>query len=83
MSNKFKAVVGLSYPDATSRKLIPKGGVSKLSLEEQSKIKYKNVAAGKTVDDLPESAIKWLLKDGLIVEADGTTLTTKKKGARR
>jgi hypothetical protein len=71
----FKTLVGLSYPNAASLKLIPKGGVSKLSPEEQSKIKYKNVAAGKIVDDLPDSAIKWLLKDELIVEA--------KKGAKK
>ena len=79
MAEKFKALVGLSYPDAISRKLIPKGGVSKLSPEEQGKIKYKYVAAGKSVDDLPDSAVKWLLKDGLIVEAN----ETKKKGAKK
>ena len=81
MGQKYKAIVGLSYPDAASLKLIPKGGVSKLSPEEKSKIKYKNVKAGKVVDDIPDGSIKWLLKDGAIVAANETV--ANKKGAKK
>ena len=81
MGQKYKAIVGLSYPDAVSAKRIPKGGVSKLSLGEQAKIKYKNVPAGKIVDDIPEGSIKWLLKDGLIISANESVV--KKKGAKK
>ena len=70
----YRALVGLTYPDAASLKLIPKGGVIKLSPEQASKLKYKNAAAGKTCDDIPEDAVGWLLRDGLIAEIE------KKKG---
>tara|TARA_R110000824_G_scaffold167181_1_gene343946 strand:- start:5673 stop:5918 length:246 start_codon:yes stop_codon:yes gene_type:complete len=76
----YKALVGLTYPDAVSFKLIPKGGLSKMKPEQLSKVKYKNAAAGKIVDDLPEGAVKWLLKDGLITEV---SQTVKKKVTRK
>jgi len=66
---KYEALVGLEYPDKRSQETIKKaGGVPKMTAEQRAKLKTKTVKAGSFCDDVPESAVKLLLKQGSIRE---------------
>lgn len=66
---RFKAVVGLEYPDEKSQAVIKSaGGMSKLTEAQRAKLKTKKVKAGGFCDDVPPSSLKVLLKQGSVVE---------------
>jgi hypothetical protein len=68
---RLRAVVGMSYPDAASLKIVEKaGGLSKLTDDQLKKVKIINVKAGGFCDDIPEKSRKNFLKCGYIREVD-------------
>ena len=81
---RLKAVVGVSYPDAASLKIVQKaGGLSKLSEEQRAKVKIKNVKAGGFCDDIPESSREGFLKLGYIKEVESKVSAPNFAGARK
>lgn len=67
MSDRYRAVVELTYPTPGSLKaVLAAGGVTKMTPAQRDKITLKRVKAGAYADDIPEKSIKWLLKEGLI-----------------
>lgn len=66
---RLKAIVGISYPDASSLKIVQKaGGLSKLTDEQRAKVKIRNIKAGGFCDDLPETSLRSFLKLGYVKE---------------
>ena len=81
---RLKAIVGISYPDSASLKIVQKaGGLSKLSDEQRAKVKIKNVKAGGFCDDIPEDSRKNFLKLGYIREVESKTSASKSDGSRK
>jgi hypothetical protein len=67
MADRYRAVVGLSYPAPGSVKaVIAAGGLSKMSEAQREKVVLKHVKAGAFAESLPEKSVKWLLKGGMI-----------------
>lgn len=62
---RLKAKKGLTYPDASSLKIVREaGGISKLTKEQRKKVKLKRVEPGKFCDDLPEESMEWMIARG-------------------
>ena len=75
----YKALVDLTWPSPDSMAMVKRaGGISKLSEEQRQKLVLKKCKAGKVCDGVPESSIKWLLKQGKI-EAVEPGRTKKKE----
>jgi len=73
MAERYRAVVGLSYPAPGSLKaVLAAGGLSKMSETARAKVIFKRVKAGAYADSIPEKSIKWLLKGGMIKVAGAT-----------
>jgi hypothetical protein len=80
---RLKAVVGVSYPDAASLKIVEKaGGLSKLTDQQRARVKVKNVKAGGFCDDIPESARKGFLRLGYIRKVSETESSEVKPKTR-
>jgi|TARA_R110000824_G_scaffold1386_10_gene7085 hypothetical protein len=76
---KFKALRSLTWPSPDSMAMVKRaGGISKLSEEQRQKLVMKSCKAGDFCDGVPESSIKWLLKQGKI-ESVGPTKKNKVK----
>jgi hypothetical protein len=80
MSERYRAVVDLTYPTPASLKTVEKkGGLTAMSQEDLQKITLKQVKAGAYATDIPEKSIKWLLKQGLIKKVGATSAKGKGK----
>jgi hypothetical protein len=81
---RLRAIVGISYPDSSSLKIVQKaGGLSKLTDEQQAKVTIKNVNPGGYCDDIPEASRKNFLKFGYIKEVDSVATKPKRGTAKR
>ena len=70
MSERYRAVVDISYPTPSSlKKVIAAGGLTKMSEAEREKVTLRQIKAGSYADDIPDKSVKWLLKSGLIKPA--------------
>ena len=79
--DRYRAVVELTYPTPASLKMVlAKGGLTEMSHEDLQKIAMKHVKAGAYADDIPETSISWLLKQGLIKKIGATA--SKRKGRK-
>ena len=66
-SDRYRAVVNLTYPSPSSLKAVTKaGGLSKMSPEERDKVTFHHVKAGTIAHGIPKTSVKWLLKADLI-----------------
>jgi len=81
--SRLKAVVGISYPNAASLKIVQKaGGLSKLTDAQREKVTIKNVKPGGFCDDIPEASRKNFLRFGYIKEVDSGS-SKPKPGSRK
>tara|TARA_R110000824_G_scaffold185016_8_gene365943 strand:+ start:1382 stop:1621 length:240 start_codon:yes stop_codon:yes gene_type:complete len=77
---KYKALVDMMWPSPESIPMVKRaGGISKLSEDQLQKLVMKTCKAGKVCDGVPESSIKWLVKQGKIEPVEPGR-TTKKIG---
>ena len=66
-SERYRAMVNLSYPAPGSLKAVQTaGGLSKMTEGQRAKVTFKHVKAGGLADSIPETSITWLLKGGMI-----------------
>ena len=80
-TERYRATVELTYPSVSSLKqVLAAGGLSKLTPEQLKTITMKQIKAGELADGLPETSVKWLLKDGKIEKAGATA--SKRKGKK-
>ena len=76
---RYRATVELTYPSPGSLKaVLAAGGLSKLTPEQLKTITMKHVKAGALADGIPETSIKWLLKDGMITKVGESSAKTGK-----
>ena len=81
---RLKAIVGISYPDSASLKIVQKaGGLSKLSEQQRAKVKIKNVKPGGFCDDLPEASRKNFLKFKYVKEVESSAKRPLRGTAKR
>ena len=72
MSNRLRALVGLTYPHPDSLDMVKQaGGISKLSEEQRKKLKMVDRKAGQFCDDMPKSSIKSQLKQKNVEIVEG------------
>ena len=74
---RLRALVGLDYPTPQSLSIVNEaGGLSKLTPEQRKKVKTKRVEAGGWCDDIPASALPYLLQARQVeeVEVEGKTI---------
>ena len=79
MSERYRAVVEITYPTPASLKtVVAAGGITKMTPAQRQKITLKRVKAGAYADDIPEKSVKWLLKEGLIKPAKNPASLSRK-----
>ncbi len=68
---RLRARVGLNYPTPQSLAIVNQaGGLSKLTPEQRAKVKTKRVEAGGWCDDVPASALPYLLQARKVEEVE-------------
>ena len=68
---RLRALVGLNYPTPQSLAIVNQaGGLSKLTTEQRTKVKNKRVEAGGWCDDVPASALPYLLQARQVEEVE-------------
>jgi len=66
-SDRYRAVVDLTYPSPSSLNAVTKaGGLSKMSPAQRDKVTLHHVKAGTIAHGIPKTSVKWLLKSDLI-----------------
>jgi len=67
---RLRATVDLMYPTGASLKtVLAAGGMSKLTIVQRERVKFKHVKAGSYCDDLPAVSKARLLANGCVTEA--------------
>ena len=68
---RYRALVGLDYPTPQSLAIVNQaGGLSKLTPEQRAKVKTKRVEPGGWCDDVPASALPYLLEAQKVEEVE-------------
>jgi len=83
---RLKAIVGISYPDASCLKMVQDaGGLSKLTDKQRGSVKTKYVKPGGYCDDIPEASRKNFIRFGYVEEVGSTSAAsnTKPRTAKR
>lgn len=80
MKERFRALKGLTFAAPACQAMVRKaGGISKLSSDEQAKLKMTRVEPGEVTDQIPEESIGWLL-DQRCIERVAQSSAAQTKG---